>query len=200
MTTAPVVLIIRGAIHVLRRVRTGRRGLPVSGAATAVKGVPIPGMLLRFLDRASIAYAGTRDGSLVPHLHWVCGWSAEPEPDRLAFSVAAPFGPGLLRDVAACPRIALTVEHIGPHETYQFKGDYAGSREPGPAERAAFVSCRQRFVRAVQDIETRFDFSAETLERYLGEPASVVVLRVEEIFLQTPGPGAGRRLVPPEEK
>jgi hypothetical protein len=177
----------------------GRHGLPVRTDATAVRGVPIPGMLLRFLDRASIAYAGTRDGSLVPHLHWVCGWAAEPDAGHLALFVARPFAARLLRDVSVCPRIALTIENIGPHETYQFKGDFAGSRPPGPAERAAFERCRARFVRAVKEIETRHDFSAETLERYMGEPESVVVLRVEEIFLQTPGPGAGRRLVPPEE-
>jgi hypothetical protein len=161
--------------------------------------VPIPGVLLRFLDRASIAYAGTRDGSLVPHLYWVCGWAVEPEPGHLAFFVAEPYPARLLRDVGVCSRIALTIEHIGPHETYQFKGDYASSRAPGASERAVFERCRARFVRDVQEIETRFAFSKETLERYLGEPASVVVLRVQEIFLQTPGPGAGRRLVPPEE-
>jgi hypothetical protein len=153
----------------------------------------------RFLDRASLAYAGTRDGSLVPHLHWVCGWAAEPDPGQVAFFVAKPFTARLLQDVAACPRIALTIENIGPHdETYQFKGDYAGTRAPGAAEEAAFERCRERFVRAVKEIETRFNFSAESLRRYLGEPDSVVVLRVEEVFLQTPGPGAGRRLVPPE--
>jgi hypothetical protein len=155
-------------------------------------------MLRGFLDRASIAYVGTRDGSLVPRLHWVCGWAAEPEPSHLAFFVARPFTARLLQDVAVCPRIALTIEAIGPHETYQWKGDYAGTRAPGAPDRAAFLRCRERFVRAVQGIETRFDFSPATLERYLGAPDSVVVLRVEEIFLQTPGPGAGRRLVPPE--
>ena len=172
----------------------------MSGGGAVANGVPIPGMLLRFLERASIAYCATRDASLVPHLHWVCGWAAEPDPGHLAFFVAEPFPARLLRDVAACPRIALTIEHIGPHETYQFKGDYAGSRAPGPAERAAFERCRDRCVRAVREIETRFDFATETLQRYAGEPALVVVLRVEEIFLQTPGPGAGRRLVPPEER
>jgi len=135
----------------------------------------------------------------VPHLHWVCAFCADPDPRRLVFLVAAPFAARLLQDVGQCPRIALTIEHIGPHETYQFKGDFAGSHEPTPAERAAFEGCRARFVRDVQEIETRFHFPAETLERYLGGPALSVLLRVDEIFRQTPGPGAGRRLVPPEE-
>src|SRR5262249_16889149 len=104
----------------------------------------------------------------------------------------------LLHDVAECPRIALTIETIGPHETYQFKGDFGGTREPSAADRASFERGRARFVRDVQEIEKRYDFRPETLERYLESPPLVVTVAVQEIFLQTPGPGAGRRLVPPE--
>jgi hypothetical protein len=67
-------------------------------------------------------------------------------------------------------------------------------------ERAAFEGCRERFVGEVQRIATRHGFAAETLEQYLGEPSLVARLAVQEIFLQTPGPGAGRRLVPPEPR
>jgi hypothetical protein len=160
--------------------------------------VTIPGVLRRFLERASIAYAGSRSRELVPHFHWVCGWLVEPDQTSIAFLVSEPFGERLLQDTAECPRLALTVEHIGPHETYQFKGAFAGTRPPGEAERAAFEACRERAIRDITAIETRFDFPRETLARYYGEPALVVLLRVEEVFLQTPGPGAGRRLVPPE--
>jgi hypothetical protein len=162
--------------------------------------VTIPGVLLRFLERASIGYAGTRDRDLVPHFHWVCGWAVEPDRSSLAVLIGEPFGARLLRDTAECTRLALTIEHIGPHETYQFKGDFAGTRQVGPAERAVFEACRERAIRDIRAIETRFDFPREVLARYYGEPALLVVLRVREIFLQTPGPGAGRRLVPPEER
>ena len=165
-----------------------------------MEDVVIPGVLLRFLDRASIAYAGTRDHDLNPQLHWVCGWTAESDPASLSFFVTAPFEARLLRDVAQCPRVALTVESIGPHETYQFKGEFGGSRHPAPSDLAAFDRCRRRFVRDVQAIETRFKFPPEMLERYLGVPALTVTLKVREIFLQTPGPGAGQRLVPPESR
>lgn len=170
------------------------------GAPSAVAGVVIPGVILRFLDRASIAYAATRDRGLAPHFHWVCGWMSEPDPQLLAFFVAEPFAERLRQNVAEVPRLALTVEHIGPHETYQFKGDFAGTRRIGAAEKAAFEACRARFVRDVQEIDTRHKFSTETLERYLGDPTLAVRLEVHEIFLQTPGPGAGRRLVPPEPR
>jgi hypothetical protein len=165
-----------------------------------VEGVAIPGMLARFLERASIAYAGTRDAGLVPHFHWACGWSAEADPTRLSFYVTRPFEARLLHDVEACPRIALTIEAIGPHETYQFKGQFAGSRQPQAGDHVALKRLRERFIRDVKAIEKRFNFTAETLGIYLGEPALVVTLTVQEIFLQTPGPGAGRRLVPPEQR
>ena len=161
--------------------------------------VTIPGLLLRFLQRASIGYAGTRNRDLVPRFHWVCGWAAEPDHSTVAFYVSAPFGARLLHDTAECPRLALTIEHIGPHETYQFKGEFAGTRPVGPADRAAFEGCRERAIHDIRAIETRFEFPHEILARYYGEPELAVLLRVHEIFLQTPGPGAGRRLVPPEE-
>jgi hypothetical protein len=105
-----------------------------------------------------------------------------------------------LHDVAEYPRLALTIEHIGPHETYQFKGAFAGSRPVGPAERAASERCRERFVRDVLAIDTRWNFTPAGLARYHGGPALAVLLQVEEIYLQTPGPGAGRRIVPAEPR
>jgi hypothetical protein len=162
--------------------------------------VTIPGVLLKFLERASLAFAGTRDGGRVPHFHWVAGWSVEPDRASLVFFLGGPFAERLLLDVAECPRLALTIEHIGPHETYQFKGDFAGSRPVGPAERVASERCRERFVQHVQAIDTRWNFSPEQLTRYHGGPELAAVLRVEEIYLQTPGPAAGRRIVPPEPR
>lgn len=162
------------------------------------EGVAMPGVILRFLERASIGYAATRDAERVPWFHWVCGWTAEADPRLLTFLVGEPFTQSLLRNAREFPRIALTLEQIGSHETYQFKGDFHGASAPGPRERAAFESCRERFVAAVQAIDTRHNFGTRTLERYQGEPALAVSLRVREIFRQTPGPGAGSRLVPPE--
>ena len=167
-------------------------------AAPLPEGVTIPGVLLRFLERASLAFAGTRGRDLVPHFHWVSGWAVEPDHASVAFFVGEPFSERLLRDVAECQRLALTIEHIGPHETYQFKGGFAGSRPMGPAEVVAFEACRERFIRDVLAIDTRWGFSREALGRYHSRPALAVVLGIGEVFLQTPGPGAGRRLVPPE--
>jgi hypothetical protein len=160
--------------------------------------VTIPGVLLKFLDRASLAFAGTRNRERVPHFQWVAGWAVEPDRTGIAFFVDQLFGARLLQDVAECPRLALTIEHIGPHETYQFKGEFAGSRPMGPPEQAASDRCRERFVRDVQAIDTRWGFTREMLERYHGRPSLAIVLRVDAVYLQTPGPGAGRRLVPAE--
>jgi hypothetical protein len=167
-------------------------------ARPAAEGVAIPGVILRFLESASIAYAATRDAGRVPSIHWVCGWLCPADPRLLAFLVSEPFTASFLANVKQCPRIALTVEQIGSHETYQFKGEFAGAAPVGPPERVAFEGCRARFVRDVRALDMRHEFSPETLERYMGEPSLAVSLRVHEIFRQTPGPGAGARLVPSE--
>ncbi len=160
--------------------------------------VAIPGVLLKFLGRASIAYAATRDRELWPHFHWLCGWSPEPDASHLTVYVSSPCEGTLIKNVALCPRVAVTVEHIGPHETYQFKGRFAGSRVPDARDRQQAEACTARAVSAIMEIEQRFAFGAAELRRYLGTPALAVCVALEEIFLQTPGPGAGRRLVPSE--
>ncbi len=161
--------------------------------------VRIPGVLLKFLERASIAYAATRDRQLAPAFHWLSGWVAVAEGHGLEVFVARPFEASLLQNVEHSPRLAVTIEHIGPHETYQFKGHYAGSRPPDARDRQRAEACADRAMAAILQIEQRFAFDTVQLRRYLGTPALVVRLGVEEIFLQTPGPGAGRRLVPSEK-
>ena len=73
------------------------------GSARSLTGVAIPGVILRFLERASIAYAATRDADLAPHFHWVSGWMSEPDPQLLAFFVAEPFRARLLESRVAEP-------------------------------------------------------------------------------------------------
>jgi hypothetical protein len=92
----------------------------------------------------------------------------------------------------------VTVEHIGPHETYQFKGSYAGSRPLTREDQATWERLRTRFAVTVRGIDPNTGLTDSWLADYIPPPEIVVRMRVREIFLQTPGPGAGKRLLPPE--
>ncbi|HEU0008171.1 MAG TPA: hypothetical protein VFS12_19470 [Terriglobia bacterium] len=153
-------------------------------------------MILKFLqDRGAIAVSGTRDANRVPHVHYVSGWDVEPDQQTIRCSINRAYLDQLFDSLEDNGQFSLTVEQIGTHETYQFKGNYAGSAEPNDTDFAAHRRMTERFAKAVSVL---FGHSEEDCRAYIWQPSVVVRFTVREIFLQTPGPGAGHRVFPPE--
>ena len=156
----------------------------------------IPGMILKFLqDRGTIAVGGTRDANRVPHVHYVSGFDVEPDQQTIRCSVNRAYVDHLFSSLEDNGQFSLTVEQIGTHETYQFKGSYVGTAEPNEADVAAHQRMAERFAKAVSLL---FGHPEEAGRAYITSPSVVVRFMVREIFLQTPGPGAGHRVFPPE--
>ena len=88
----------------------------------------MPGVILQFLDRASVALACTRDEKLVPRIHWVSGWQVVADQRSIWCFIPKEFGDGLSAAFETNGHFALTIEHIGPHECYQFKGRFLSLR------------------------------------------------------------------------
>jgi hypothetical protein len=153
----------------------------------------IPGVLLQFLDRATVALGCTADRSLVPAVHWVSGWQVDADQRSLWCLVPRDFTAGLRPALDAHGRFALTVEHIGPHECYQFKGRILEIRPSTEHDAAVVARCRERFAAAVRQIP-QFAGQEAALRRYILDAGVAVRFAVQEIFLQTPGPGAGSLL------
>ena len=64
----------------------------MSDSQRQIKGITVPGRILRFLDQhANLAFAGTRNRELVPYGHRVSGWFVEEGEGRLTALVAEPF-------------------------------------------------------------------------------------------------------------
>ena len=79
------------------------------------------------------------------------------------------------------------------HECYQFKGDYVASQPAGDSHIRVAEQTRKRFQNLFNPL---FGFSEEGSAAYIRKPGVAVTFKVREIFDQTPGPGAGRRIVP----
>jgi hypothetical protein len=158
----------------------------------------IPGKIVRFLEQhANVAFAGTRDRNLVPHGHRVSGWGVDPDGRTLTALVTDHLTGDLLESLQDNGQFALTVEEFPSHETYQFKGRYLRHR-PLQAEDVERVNrIRERFVKGLRHA---FSEAPENMLRaFVDKPSLAVEFEVREIYLQTPGPGAGTRLVPPGE-
>jgi hypothetical protein len=154
----------------------------------------IPGKIVRFLEQyANVAFAGTRNQALVPYGHRVSGWRVAPDARTLTALVPEPFTVHLVESLEDNGALALTVEEFPSHETYQFKGRYLRHRPVQPGEVEIVDRIRERFVKSVRPL---YADAPEALWRAFIQPPSLAV-DFDEVYLQTPGPGAGTRLVPP---
>ena len=91
----------------------------------------IPGVMVGFLERASVAVMATRDADLRPKTRFLCGWWVEDDRETVACLIPREFTDGLIPSLEDNGQIALTAEVIGPHETYQFKGNFVDTRPSG---------------------------------------------------------------------
>jgi hypothetical protein len=159
----------------------------------------LPGVLVQFLDRASVAVACTRDRNLVPRIHYVSGWQLDADQRSIWCFIPKEFAPGLQESLDDNRHFALTIEHIGPHETYQFKGLLQSMRPSTEHDRDVVARSRNRFASALLSLQAKLAGKSVVLERYILDPAVAVRVAVREVYLQTPGPGAGSLLAKLEE-
>src|SRR4030095_2453744 len=154
--------------------------------------IVIPGKIVRFLEQyANVAFAGTCDRNLVPFGHRVCGWRVGADQRTMTVLFPDEFTRRFLESLQQSEELAVTVEEFPSHETYQFKGRYLHHRAvlDGDAEIADRV--RRRFVKSLRPMSHEPE---DTLRSFVSPPAIAVEFEVLEIYLQTPGPGAGTRL------
>ena len=158
--------------------------------------VVIPARIARFLEeQANVGFAGTRNRDLVPFGHRVSGWCIGADGRTLTAFVAEPSTAGLVDSLQENGELALTVENFPSHETYQFKGRYVRHRPLGQDEFDIVDRIRGRFMK---NMKTVYPAMPEgILGAFISKPALAVEFEVFEIYVQTPGPGAGARLVPP---
>jgi hypothetical protein len=157
----------------------------------------IPDEITEFLvERAHVGICGTRNADMVPRAHYVSGWVVEADRETINCSIAESHTANLVRNLEDNQQIAMTIEQLGSHETYQFKGRFIDVHQPDDKDLAAVEQIRERFT---EFMSPRVGGDGELCGHYIAHPGIVVRFSVSEIFLQTPGPGAGKRLVPKEE-
>jgi hypothetical protein len=159
----------------------------------------IPAKVVRFLEeRASLGFAGTRDANLVPRGHRVSGWQVAADGRTLIALIPAGSADSMVATLQDNGRIAVTLEEVGTHETYQIKGRYVSHRPLRPSEVEIATRTRERLVRAVRGFFADDQLTA-AMTASIPVPSLAVEIAVDEVFLQTPGPGAGTRVAPPPE-
>lgn len=152
----------------------------------------IPDRVVEVLHGPAVMLVGTRDAGLRPAHTCAVGAVVHDDRRTVTFFVPESRSARLLSDLQDNGRIAFDFGWVS-HEAYQLKGTCLSSR-PTTAEDVA----RQEAYRAKLLAAARQVYPDEIARPWaLGfayHPGVAVTFRVEEVFLQTPGPGAGTRM------
>lgn len=139
---------------------------------------------------------GTRDSRLVPEI--TRAWGPKVSEDRRSVSLCVPLATSrkTLDNLEANRKIAVTFSLPTNYRTFQLKGRHAKTAEPNSTDltfverhRDAFAAVNAPLGQPRELVEAFWRAEIET---------SAVLVRIlfvpEQVFDQTPGPGAGRRL------
>ncbi len=169
----------------------------------------IPEEIVRFLEGATVGFVATRDDKLVPYLHFVTGWIAGDDGETLTCLFPGDHAKTLIPCLEDNGQLTFVVlgSTSGPkaskppnpavdaHECYQFKGDHVGTRPASDGDISVVDRIGERFRKLWVPL---FGFSEESCTVRFRKPSLAVTFKVREIYDQTPGPGAGRRIVSEE--
>ena len=156
--------------------------------------VSIGDELKTFLEGPVSVLVGTRDSRLVPEI--TRAWGPRISEDRRSVSLCVPLATSrkTLDNLEANGEIAVAFSLPTNYQTFQLKGRQAKAAEPDSTDlavverhRDAFAAVNERLGQSRQRVETFWRAEIET---------SAVLVKIlfvpEQIFDQTPGPGAGR--------
>jgi hypothetical protein len=152
----------------------------------------IPTRVVELLRGPSVMHAGTRDAALRPAHSQVTGAIFHDDRETVTFFVSESQARRIASNLEQNGRVALTIAQTS-HEAYQLKGAYVSSRPTADSDYALQDSYRTEMISAL----TKFWPEEMVKPMILGHayrPGVAITFRVEEIFQQTPGPGAGDKL------
>jgi hypothetical protein len=153
----------------------------------------IPDRVAEHLQGPSFIQVATRNADLRPgHAH-VVGAVVHDDRETVTFFVHETRAKRIVDDLEQNGRVALEAAQAS-HEAYQLKGRYVSSRPSSEEEYAVQESYKKRIVEGLMQF-----FPEELAKPIAGveseyRPSIAITFRVEEVFLQTPGPGAGTKM------
>jgi hypothetical protein len=148
----------------------------------------IPDRLVDFVHGAVLGFVGTRDARLRPTATWAFGARVSAATDEISAFVPDVEIDRTKSNLAHNGVVAYTVVDPISAESYQFKGKLSGMRPTTKEERAV-----QEILRSKMAAKLAM-FPPEFVMGYTLVPSMAVTFKIEQVFVQTPGPGAGRQL------
>jgi hypothetical protein len=151
----------------------------------------IPAELVEFIHGPYVTFVGTRDERMRPSISWAFGAVADAAKGTITFFLPNVEGEAILNSLSQNGSVALTITDTpGDHHSIQFKGKHIESRPSTETEMAFQDNYKVRLIEHFR----KMGIPNEFFGGFSYYPSTAVSFRVEEIFDQTPGPGAGGKV------
>jgi len=141
----------------------------------------------------AVMFAGTRNERLYPAQTFVIGAIAHSDHETITFFIPESRSERILSDLNNNGRVALAVSLI-THEAYQLKGVYLSSRPTDAKDQAVQEVYRSKLLSAFLRASYPEQIAKPLVLGFAYQPGIAITFRAEEIFLQTPGPEAGKKM------
>lgn len=150
----------------------------------------IPDSIVQLLETGVSILVGTRDASLMPECTRAWGIHVGTGRDTVTIFLSDTFAGKTIDNLRGNGLIAVTCTRPTDHITCQIKGRVRTIKRMTPAGRD---HCR-RWHRDFMAELTAIGVPTELPAAWIVEPTVAVEITVSEIFDQTPGPGAGKKI------
>ncbi len=149
--------------------------------------------LVEFIHGPVVMSIGTRDERLRPAHTFVAGAIVNQDRETITCFVLQSRAEKIMGNLENNGQIAMTVAHPS-HECYQLKGRYVSSHPVEAKEVAIQEIHRTKLLAALLQYGYPEQIAKPLILGFCYQPAVAITFRVEEIFLQTPGPEAGKKI------
>ncbi len=153
----------------------------------------LPERIVEVLHGPAVMSAGTRDEQLHPAHTFVVGALVHPDKETVTFFVPESRSERILSNLQHNGRVALGIS-LPSHESYQLKGVFLSSRPGDEQDRAIQEIYRSKLLSSLLQCGYPEQIVRPMVLGAIYQPAVAITFRVEEFFLQTPGPEAGKKI------
>lgn len=152
----------------------------------------LPPTLASLLDGPSIMSLATRNAALEPLSGMAFGLQASLDSSEVTVFLPAVLAADTLANLRDNGQMALTLVRPSDHGSIQLKGTWVGERRTDEKDRAFL----ERYRDALEEELNVVGVPRSIWNRLVWWPCVALRMQLRDVFVQTPGPGAGRRLEP----
>jgi len=163
-----------------------------SSAAASGSLSALPPELYALLDGPCVMYIATRNAAMEPLSTLAFGLQPAPDDRELTVFVPAVLSPLIVANLRDNGQMALELVRPSDHRALQIKGVWLGERRTTDDDRAFLTRYHSKLLQEMNLVGV----PRSKWDRLAWWPAVALRMEVRDVFVQTPGPGAGRRCEP----